>query len=151
FNNGIPFNGILLSLNYIFSFSVSVLAHMIHHVPNGGDLFWPGLNPLPTFITGYDEIKSGVMINSHVPRSAIGEAYSNGPAYLLGLYFLIGMAISFMYHKARNPLQNLLLITALSIFTFISTQYPTRGSTRILYFSALLFFTIPYLTKLRIR
>lgn len=150
-HDGLPFNGILLSLNYLFSFSVSVLGHMIQYIPNGGDLFWTQLNPLPSVLTDYDEIAAGIMINNHVPRAAIAEIYLKGNVLFFLFYYTTGALITLAYVKAKGFLQTILVITALLTFTILSSQYPVRGSTRIIYFSLVAYLCLPYISRLRWR
>lgn len=149
--DGFPWDGVILSLNYLFSFSVSVTAYMLAYIPNNESLVWAQLNPLPSSISGYDESSAGIMINKFAPEAALGQLYLNGMIFFYSFYFILGLSMSLLYISSKHKIQKVLVLISLSLFALTSTQYPIRGSMRIIYYSVLFYFAIAYLFKLKIK
>lgn len=99
------------------------------------------LNPLPGFLTNWNEISHELRLNPATPYNALGEAYLYGGSAYLGLFFSIGSVVMFItngYVKCLTRNRVFIAIIMLGLcfgFAIISAQYNLRSSVRFVYYA----------------
>lgn len=99
------------------------------------------LNPLPGFLTNWNEISHELRLNSATPYNALGEAYLYGGSAYLYIFFSIGSVIMFItngYIKCLKRNRVFIAIVMLGLcfgFAIISAQYNLRSSVRFVYYA----------------
>ena len=137
--NGFNLDYISLGLNYLFSYSVSLLTFMINEVNYDSAIFWLSINPLPGFMLDLTLIVENAKANVFAPYSTIGEVYLMGGLCFTIFYSIIGYTIGSVEYKSSNNAIIIAIVFILTLlFAFLSLQYNVRGSIRFIYLVILL-------------
>lgn len=137
-NNGVPFDVILKSINYVTSYSVYITTYGINEQVSDFYAFIISINPLPSRFLNIGYLLDNSMLNSFVPSPAIAMVYSQGFFIFLFYYFFIGFCFTHVYPTFLKNNMMYIYVGFLIVFCFFNSQYILRESVRFFYY--LLFF-----------
>lgn len=143
---------IFLGLEYIFSFSIFSTMATLSQESIGLNSLFLHLNPLPSFLVDVSEIVYEQKITTHGPYSALGTIGMFGFFGVLCYYFICGFLFSYSIESfsERYKVFSIFCVVFLVVFVVLSTQYPLRTITRVLYYSLFIYFFFKMVSMLRV-
>jgi hypothetical protein len=141
--------------NLLFGFPLSVTVYLDN--PDGLPFssLVTQLNPLPSFLTNWDELTPDLRLNAFTPYSLMGELYSYGHTVAIAFFSALGFAFAILGRECNQMLARgrrvvpLIVVASLMIFIPLATQYNMRACLRPVYYAAALLIIVKMFDVLR--
>lgn len=146
-NEGVDFNYLTRSVNYVSSFSFYAIALSTQEFGFNLSSFISSISPLPGRFINSDEMMSYQLLNKFAPMPALGFLATSGYFAVFCYYSLISMFWAFSAKLFSNSSKyvSLIIVVLFILFTILSLQYNLRAVTRIIYYA----FSIYLLMRLK--
>ena len=139
FEYGINFDLLMVSVNYLTSFSYSLTAYLNSNIHYNVNDFYISIHPLSGSDVGWRQHSELLRVNKYVPYNAISELASMGGGVLSSYFLIAGFCLKYVEIKASKlGLVGIAFSFCVCVlFTMECLQYNLRSATRILYYSLL--------------
>lgn len=139
---------IVSGLGYIFSYSIFATIATANMPGIGWDSLLAHVSPLPGSMLDLSSIIHEQKITQHGPYSALGTISMFGKFSVFAYYFICGFIFCYLIENfpRRYKEASFFCVGFLILFAVLSTQYPLRTITRMIYYSLFVFLFFRFLS-----